>query len=191
MLTMSKMKKPAQKAGRDGAQTLRKTRNRFDAFDVAILSELSANPRATTVELAARIHLSRTAIARRIGNLRELGALLQPVEIASYRSLGFDIQATIDIEAAPGDIPALVQRLLRLPEVLSVSTADHHLVLRVIATDREHFRHFVRGLEGNGSMSVRLLDSIEPSPYSLAERFGLLTRDDQRRPARHPQSGRP
>ena len=191
MLTLSNMTQPVFKTGRNGAHILRKTRNRFDAFDVAILSALSTNPRATTVELAAKVHLSRTAIARRIANLRKQGALLEPVEIASYRWLGFDIHATVDIEATAKTVPKLILRLLRLPEVLSVSTNDHHLLLRVIATDREHFRRFIRGIRTYGSLTVRLVDSTKPSPFTLAERFELLTQRNRGNAARYPRPDKP
>lgn len=48
---------------------------RLDAFDLAILSELQANGRATNVDIAEAVHLSPSPCLRRIRNLEEEGVI--------------------------------------------------------------------------------------------------------------------
>ena len=54
---------------------MKKQRAGLDKYDVAILSALASNTRLTTVELAGRVHLSRTAVSRRIAALKQMNVL--------------------------------------------------------------------------------------------------------------------
>ena len=150
--------------------------NVFDSYDIAILSALSVDPRMTTVELSRHVHLSRTAISRRIVSLRDRGAFAEGAEIVSYSSLGFDIAATIEINTPFNSSSQVVDNLLAMPEVLSVSTAtgQRSLLLRVIAVDMPHLQRFIRSVERYGSNSTSLEISTRKSSMSLVDRLALI-----------------
>lgn len=152
------------------------TQNRrggLDRYDVAILSELSKNTRLTTVELANMVHLSRTAVSRRIAALKRNRILNDDAEILDYASLGFKVRAIVEITAASRTAEQLRQQLLFEPEILNVSTiaGDGLMSLDVIATDTDHLHRFVRSLQKSGSTSTKIVFAAEKSRLSLIERM--------------------
>ncbi len=151
-------------------------RNTFDSYDIAILSALSADPRMTTVELSRHVHLSRTAISRRIVSLRERGAFAEGAEVVAYTSLGFDIEATVEIGTPFNSSSQVGEGLLQMPEVLSVSSATGHrsLLLRVIAVDMPHLQRFIRSIERYGNISTSLLISTKKSTMRLVDRLSAI-----------------
>jgi Lrp/AsnC family leucine-responsive transcriptional regulator len=156
---------------------MRKRRSGLDRYDMAILSALAINPRLTTVELASKVHLSRTAVSRRISALRNMKVLNDGADVLNYESIGFKVRATIEI-ATNGAAPTAMTKasLLERPEVLSVSVVAGagSLCLDVIATDMDHLHRFIRSIEGNGETTTRIIYSAEKSHLTLAERMRRL-----------------
>ena len=123
----------------------RSPKKTFDSYDIAILTALIQNPRITTVKLSSAVHLSRTAIARRISILRDKSAFVDIPDLVSYQSLGFDVDATIEIAMPFNGAASVSRELLSMPEILSVSTTTGkgHLVVRSIALNMAHFRYLI------------------------------------------------
>lgn len=69
-------------------------RPELDKYDVAILSALAINTRLTTVELSQKVHLSRTAVSRRIATLKRMNVLNDAGDILNYESIGFKFMFT-------------------------------------------------------------------------------------------------
>ena len=100
---------------------MKKRHTELDRYDVAILSALSVNTRLTTVELAEKVHLSRTAVSRRISTLKRMNVLNDSADVLNYESMGFKVRANVEI-SAPGQVTnTLKPNLLQRPEVLSVA----------------------------------------------------------------------
>lgn len=76
-----------------------KKRVALDRYDVAILSALATNTRLTTVELATIVHLSRSAVSRRIAVLKRLNVLSDSADILNYASVGFGVRAIVELTA--------------------------------------------------------------------------------------------
>jgi Lrp/AsnC family leucine-responsive transcriptional regulator len=148
----------------------------LDRYDVAILSALATNTRLSAVELAAMVHLSRTAVSRRISTLKRLCVLNDAAEVLNYESLGFGVRAVVEISAPSQTLEALRKRLLVQPEVLNVAViaGDGLLCLDVIAVDMEHLHSFINTLQRSGDTSTKIVFAAEKSRLTLIERMRML-----------------
>lgn len=158
---------------------MNKHRAQLDRYDVAILSALSTNTRLTTVELAEKVHLSRTAVSRRISTLKKMNVLNDSADVLNYESVGFKVRAIVEI-SAPGQITStLKQKLLQRPEVLSVSVMAGNglLCIDVIAVDMEHLHTFINSVQTNGDTTAKIIFAEEKSQLTLIERLQKLTDD--------------
>ena len=154
----------------------RRTREELDRYDVAILSALATNTRLTTVEIATIVHLSRTAVSRRIVALKKMGVLNDSAEVLNYEMIGFGVRAVVEV-SAPGKVAtSLKAALLRRPEVLTVSViaGDGSLSLDVIAVDTDHLHSFVRSLQECGETTTKIVFAEEKSQLTLVDRMRLL-----------------
>lgn len=151
-------------------------RKTIDSYDIAILSALSQNPRLSTVELSKVVHLSRTAISRRIASLQEKGAFIDCPNTVSHSALGFDISAVVEIAVSSSNLDTARDQLLQMPEVLSVAvvSGEGSIILDVIAANMLHFRKFMRGIQTYGDTSSRLVFSKKYSQLTLDERVSQI-----------------
>ena len=148
----------------------------LDRYDVAILSALATNTRLTTVELAAMVHLSRTAVSRRISALKRTRVLNDAAEVLNYESLGFGVRAVVEVSAPSQAGESLRKRLLVQPEVLTVAVIAGNglLSLDVIAVDMEHLHSFINSLQRSGDTSTKIVFAEEKSQLTLIERMRML-----------------
>ena len=155
----------------------KKTREELDRYDVAILSALATNTRLTTVEIATIVHLSRTAVSRRIAALKQMGVLNDSAEVLNYEMIGFGVRAVVELCAPSQVITSLKPTLLRRPEVLTVSViaGDGSLSLDVIAVDMDHLHAFVRTLQESGETTTKIVFAEEKSQLTLLDRVRLLS----------------
>ena len=151
----------------------------LDRYDVAILSALMVNTRLTTVELAQKVHLSRTAVSRRITALRRMNVLNDAGDVLNYESMGFKVRASVEI-SAPGQATAIIKpKLLERPEVLSVAVmaGDGLLCLDVIAVDMDHLHSFINSIQENGDTTTKVVFAEEKSRLTLVERMRRLNEE--------------
>lgn len=148
----------------------------LDRYDVAILSALATNTRLTTVELAAKVHLSRTAVSRRITTLKRSRVLNDAAEVLNYEPLGFGVRAVVEIKSPSQAAQALRKRLLVQPEVLAVAVigGDGLLSLDVIAVDMEHLQSFIHILQKSGETSTKVIFAEDKSELTLVQRMRML-----------------
>ena len=151
----------------------------LDRYDVAILSALLVNTRLTTVELAQKVHLSRTAVSRRITALRRMNVLNDSADVLNYESMGFKVRASVEI-SAPGQATTVIKpKLLQRPEVLSVAVmaGDGLLCLDVIAVDMSHLHSFINSVQENGDTTTKVIFAEEKSQLTLMERMRKLNEE--------------
>ncbi len=148
----------------------------LDKYDVAILSALSVNTRLTTVELAHRVHLSRTAVSRRISALKRMNVLNDSADVLNYVSMGFKVRASVEISTPSMATNVIKPKLLARPEVLSVSVmaGDGLLCLDVIAVDMDHLHSFISSVQENGETTTKVIFAEEKSHLTLIERMRRL-----------------
>ena len=151
-------------------------RGDLDRYDVAILSALATNTRLSTVELATIVHLSRTAVSRRITALKRSRVLKNAADILNYESLGFRVRAVVEVNAPNHSAETLKRDLLVQPEVLNVAViaGDGLLCLDVIAIDMDHLHGFVNALQKSGDTSTKIIFAEEKSRLTLIERMRKL-----------------
>lgn len=157
----------------------KKHRTGLDRYDLAILSALSKNTRLTTVELAGQVHLSRTAVSRRIVALRRMNVLNEAADVLNYETMGFKVRASIELATNGRSTSMIKPRLLERPEVLSVAimAGDGVLVLDVIAIDMDHLHSFVNTIQENGETTTKIVFAEEKSRLSLLERMRLISEE--------------
>jgi Lrp/AsnC family leucine-responsive transcriptional regulator len=158
------------------AVSTKKRHSDLDRYDVAILSALATNTRLTTVELAAMVHLSRTAVSRRLTALKRTRVLNDAAEVLNYESLGFGVRAVVEVSAPSQVVQSLRKQLLVQPEVLTVSViaGDGLLSLDVIAVDMEHLHSFIHSLQRSGDTSTKIVFAEDKSQLTLIERMRML-----------------
>lgn len=156
---------------------MKKHRQELDRYDVAILSALSTNTRLTTVELAERVHLSRTAVSRRISTLKRIKVLNASADVLNYESMGFKVRATVELATNGRAESAIKPKLLELPEVLSVAVmaGDGLLALDVIALDMDHLHNFIGSIQDSGETTTKIVFTEEKSRLTLQERMRKLS----------------
>lgn len=161
----------------------------LDRYDLAILSALSQNNRLTTVDLAQRVHLSRTAVSRRIATLKRTKVLKDAADVLDYESIGFRVRAKVEVAVHSMTVSAVKPKLLEHPEVLSVAVVagDGLLCLDVIAFDMDHLHSFVGSLQDEGNTTTKVIFAEEKSRLTLAERMQRLNE----RPAPSSRAGTP
>lgn len=155
---------------------MKTSREHLDRYDVAILSALATNTRLTTVEIANTVHLSRTAVSRRIVSLKRRGVLSNAGDVLNYELIGFDVRAVVVLTNRGRAASALKAELLHQPEVLAVSVIadDGSLSLDVIAVDTDHLDSFVESLQEFGDTMTKVIFAAEKSRLTLADRMQLL-----------------
>jgi len=155
---------------------MKKHRAGLDRYDVAILSALATNTRLTTVELAGKVHLSRTAVSRRIAALRKMKVLNDAADVLNYETMGFKVRANVEIVTNGRSTATIKPELLERPEVLSVAVmaGDGLLSLDVIALDMEHLHSFIGDIRESGETTTKIVFAEEKSHLSLTERMRRL-----------------
>jgi Lrp/AsnC family transcriptional regulator, leucine-responsive regulatory protein len=112
----------------------------LDTLDRAILAALSEDGRLSQVELAERIPLSATAIARRIRALEEGGVIEGYQARISRRALGLSMTVVVDIslKSQSEDLLASFEKAVAAaPSVISchLMSGEDDYILTVLARD--------------------------------------------------------
>ena len=158
----------------------------LDNYDVAILSALATNTRLSAVELASMVHLSRTAVSRRIAALKRMRVLYGSADVLNYASIGFGVRAIVELTVPSQSIASLKKKLLVQPEVLSIAiiAGNGLLSLSVIATDLAHLHRFVHSLQRSGDATTKIVFAEEKSQLTLVDRMRILKDQTEAYPER-------
>ena len=118
----------------------------LDSYDRAILAALQDDALRTADELAAKVALSPSAIARRVRRLREEGTIVADRAVVTEK-VGPFLTALVDIQLARhglAEVDALIQRLSARPEVQVVMeiAGQMDLALIIAVRDMDGFNAF-------------------------------------------------
>jgi len=121
----------------------------LDTLDMAILGALSGNGRLSQVELAERIPLSATAIARRIRAMEERGIIEGYQARVSRQALGLTMMVLVQIslKSQSEDLLAAFEKAVAAaPSVVSchLMSGDDDYVLVVLARDLADYERIHR-----------------------------------------------
>ncbi|MBJ8348102.1 Lrp/AsnC family transcriptional regulator [Antrihabitans sp. YC2-6] len=92
----------------------------LDATDARLLLQLCDNPRATGVELAHRLGLSRNTVQARVARWEDSGALGAFDRRVDPRALGYPLSAMVAIVVDQHQLDSVVDELAEIPEVVEV-----------------------------------------------------------------------
>lgn len=135
--------------------------HKLDATDARLLLALSDNPRATGLDLAQRLALSRNTVQARLAGLEGHGTLnafdtrVQPV------ALGYPLTAFITTQINQHQLGELGDALAAIPEVIEVHglTGATDLLVRVVARDPDdlyRIAELILGVPGVERTSIAL-----------------------------------
>lgn len=121
----------------------------IDAIDARILTALQKDNRLTSDQLSALVHLSPTAVQRRVKRLRSTGIIEADVSIVSPDAVGRPILmlVAVSLERERADIVDRFKQSIRAaPEIMSgyYVTGEADFVLVVTAKSMEHYEKFIR-----------------------------------------------
>ena len=111
----------------------------LDATDARLLLELGRAPRATGVELAARLGLSRNTVQARLARWEADGVLASFERRVDPRALGYPLAAYVATKVDQHRLDSVVAALAEIPEVTEVygMTGQTDLSVKVVATDAD------------------------------------------------------
>jgi DNA-binding Lrp family transcriptional regulator len=148
----------------------------IDSYDLSIIDALAENSDITANELSAQVHLSRTAVARRIVQLKDNGLLGSSRSTLDFKQLGFAVRAIIHISSpAKGSFNAL-DNLISLPEVLSISVVVGKgiFVADTVFRDTDHMHQFLSNLPGASDSETHVVLKMHESEMSVRDRLRLV-----------------
>lgn len=116
---------------------MRESRQQIDDLDRRILRALRDRPRAPMSELAATVGVSRTTFKARLDRLWDTGIIIGRETQLDLASLGFEVQAWVEISVQQSDIAEVSAYLDAMPQVIEAfsSTGQGDVQCRVAARD--------------------------------------------------------
>ncbi len=120
-----------------------------DQIDKRILMALQENNRLTSDQLSDIVHLSATAVQRRVKHLRAIGVIEGDVSIISPKAVGRPVSMLVSVTLERERV-AIIDRFKKAirdaPEIMSgyYVTGEADFVLVVTARDMEDFEQFTR-----------------------------------------------
>lgn len=133
----------------------------LDATDARLLLALSDNPRATGLELAQRLGLSRNTVQARLAALENQPALHAFDTRVQPAALGYPLTAFITTQVNQHQLSEVGDSLSAVPEVIEVHglTGSTDLLVRVVARDPDdlyRIAELVLGIPGVVRTSIAL-----------------------------------
>ncbi|WP_306360576.1 Lrp/AsnC family transcriptional regulator [Nocardia sp. CC227C] len=150
----------------------------IDATDARMLLELVANPRATGVELAARLGLSRNTVQARLARWESAGLLASVERRVDPRALGYPLAAFVAVVVDQHRLDAVVAELAEIPEVTEACgmTGPTDLTVRVVARDADDLYRItgqilkIPGVERT-NMALVMRELVGPRTTPLLDRL--------------------
>ena len=134
----------------------------YDAVDLSLLTALADDPRATIAALAERLRLSRNTVHARLARLEETGAFLAFDRRVNPAALGHPLTAFLEVTVRQRELPAIVDRLAQIPEVVQAyghsGAAD--LRVHVVCRDTDHLFRI--------DAAILAIDGVERTETSLS-----------------------
>ena len=139
---------------------------KMDALDRALLSELAADPRLATAELARRIEVSVPTARDRLRRLQESGV------IRGYRldidpaALGYPVAAFVRVRPGPGQLPKIAELAQSLPQVSECHrvTGEDCFLIKVHAADVSSFEDVLDRFLLYGQTTTSIIQSTPVPP---------------------------
>ncbi|MGN9840177.1 Lrp/AsnC family transcriptional regulator [Nonomuraea sp. H19] len=146
-------------------------RGALDAIDLALLTRLAKDGRASLTDLAREVGLSRPSVADRLRKLESTGAITGYAARIDPTRLGLPLRAHVRLRPHQPNARAhgLREKLLTLGHVLSCVhvTGDDCYIIEVAARNPAHLEEMIDSLTGIGRTTTLLVLSEVVSPSDI------------------------
>lgn len=134
--------------------------DQLDELDVRLIRELAAHPRASHLELARRIGVTRATVHARLAKLTQRGVITGFGPDLDPRALGYQVQAFVTLGIAQGRLDEVAGVLRAVPQVLEAHgiTGSGDVHCRVVARTHEQLQDIL--IQLNRSPSVVRSNSV-------------------------------
>ncbi len=141
----------------------------IDELDIRLIRELAAHPRASHLELARRIGVTRATVHARLAKLGQRGVITGFGPDLDPRALGYDVQAFVTLGIAQGRLDEVAGVLRAVPQVLEAHgiTGAGDVHCRVVARTHEQLQDILIQLNRSSSVvrSNSVISLSELVPY--------------------------
>ena len=130
----------------------------LDRLDAALLGELSREPRVSIVELARRLGVARGTAQARFDRLQTSGVIVGMGPEVDPAAIGYPVIAFTTLDTNQGDLPALVEHLSAIPEVLEAHTISGpgDVLCRIAARSNQHLQEVISRVLAGPTIQPRL-----------------------------------
>ena len=139
---------------------------KMDAVDRAILTELDADPRLPTAELARRVEVSVPTARDRLRRLRESGVIRGYRLDVDPAALGYPVAAFVRVRPGPGQLPKIAELAESLPQVSECHriTGEDCFLIKVHAADVSSFEEVLDRFLLHGQTTTSIVQSTPVRP---------------------------
>jgi DNA-binding Lrp family transcriptional regulator len=141
----------------------------MDELDIRLVRELAAHPRASHLELARRIGVTRATVHARLAKLTQRGVVTGFGPGLDPRALGYEVQAFVTLGIAQGRLDDVAQLLRSVPQVLEAHgiTGAGDVHCRVVARTHEQLQDILIQLNRSSAVvrSNSVISLSELVPY--------------------------
>jgi len=138
----------------------------MDDLDRRILSELDADPRLATAELARRVAVSVPTARDRVRRLHDSGVIRRYRLDVDPAALGLPVSAFVRVRPGPGQLPKIAELAASLPEVSECHriTGEDCFLIRVHATAIDAFEKVLDRFLLHGQTNTSIVQSTPVPP---------------------------
>ncbi|NLU76384.1 Lrp/AsnC family transcriptional regulator [Streptomyces sp. HNM0575] len=138
----------------------------MDAVDRAVLTELDADPRLPTAELARRIEVSVPTARDRVRRLQESGVIRGYRLDVDPAALGCPVAAFVRVRPGPGQLPKIAELAQSLPQVSECHriTGEDCFLIKVHAADVGSFEEVLDRFLLHGQTTTSIIQSTPVPP---------------------------
>ncbi|MAZ89726.1 MAG: AsnC family transcriptional regulator [Cellvibrionaceae bacterium] len=121
----------------------------MDKIDRHILRVLQQQGRISNADLAERVNLSPTPCLRRVRRLEETGVIARYVAELDRKQLGLNVSAYVFVRLQRNSsvnaekFESMISELEQVEEC-SVLSGEYDYLVKVVATDLEHYEAFIK-----------------------------------------------
>ncbi len=130
----------------------------LDERDLAIISALQEDARATYAEVGRRVGLSASAVHERVRKLEQAGAIQGYRAVVAPGALGLDVTALVAVTpldpTAPDDLPDRLLGFSEVEDCYSVA-GEASYILKVRTRTTGHLEGLIRRLREKGEVQTR------------------------------------
>jgi Lrp/AsnC family transcriptional regulator, leucine-responsive regulatory protein len=133
----------------------------LDDVDRLLIGELQADARLSLAELGRRVALSPPAVADRLRNLEERGAITGFAARVDPRALGYALTAVVRIRPAPRMIAKVADLARATPEVVECLriTGEDCFIMRIHVRDVGHLEELIDAFVLYGQTTTSIVQS--------------------------------